>query len=577
MIERKNLELQLEIETASFMKNTDMKMNLKNSCNMKNKNKTNNKGMKAKASPSSSAMKSATAITMCLLASTMSITRTDAFSPLHLPNTHSNINTNRQSNTLIHQNNKISSTNGIFVAPGSYSHTHTALSLKERRRESPLGVRRRVRSVLKRAKSRTGIRNRSEYMNDISNERGRNGSIKNESTFNLDTIEIIEPVPVPEVSLPVEVPVQAQSQPDSKLHLNGETVGENAESQSEMKEHEIVTEDENLTINGSNETAPVTKSTVPSESKHNTIKVDSSINTLVEAASIGGLGSVDLDYNGSTKDKKLTLTKSKPASTYSGVVKPDPSPGDDLIPSNTKRSKSLSVIDALSGDASAAFSMPPPPLPFTLPDITAEQRKMLVNGERIQYQSDMGREGSGYVVLDVNAPSAVVWDCLLDFYAYPNTIPTVRDVQMFTNTHLKQDLYSEEAVDREKYEDGTLATLKHGVPSVTRASFSLSKFRLKIAAIHKYRPHPAGDYMIFTLDPSCTNVVLKNAKGVWHTESNPDGRGEDYTRVWLLCELSVSNLLPQWITDYAAKRAMPRATTWIKPHVEAAAELWLKE
>ena len=84
--------------------------------------------------------------------------------------------------------------------------------------------------------------------------------------------------------------------------------------------------------------------------------------------------------------------------------------------------------------------------------------------------------------------------------------------------------------------------------------------------------------MIFTLDPSCTNMVLKNAKGVWHTESNPDGRGEDYTRVWLLCELSVLNrLLPQWIMDYAAKRAMPRATTWIKPHVEAAAELWLKE
>ena len=138
----------------------------------------------------------------------------------------------------------------------------------------------------------------------------------------------------------------------------------------------------------------------------------------------------------------------------------------------------------------------------------------------------MGREGSGFVAVDVKAPASVIWSCLLDFYSYPQTIPTVRDIQMFTNTHLKQDYYAETAVDRQKYEDGTLATLKHGVPSVTRAAFTLSKFRLKIAAIHKYRTHPQGDYMIFTLDPACTNMVLQNAKGVWHTQSNPDGRGE---------------------------------------------------
>eukprot|EP00957_Ditylum_brightwellii_P010769 816061-Ditylum_brightwellii.AAC.1 len=79
--------------------------------------------------------------------------------------------------------------------------------------------------------------------------------------------------------------------------------------------------------------------------------------------------------------------------------------------------------------------------------------------------------------------------------------------------------------------------------------------------------------MVFTLDPACTNAVLKSAKGVWHTQA----LGENYTRVWLLCELQVSRLLPQFITDYAAKRAMPRATTWLKPQVEAAASLWLKK
>ena len=163
------------------------------------------------------------------------------------------------------------------------------------------------------------------------------------------------------------------------------------------------------------------------------------------------------------------------------------------------------------------------PPPFDLPKLTDEQQRQLDMGERVQFQNDMGREGSGFVVLDVKAPPDVVWECLLDFQSYPETIPTVREVTMYTNTHLSGDYRSEKPV---AFEDGTMATLAHGVPSTTRAAFTLSKFRLKIAAIHRYTPHPDGDYMVFTLDPACTNLVLKAAKGVWHTQSNPDNKGE---------------------------------------------------
>ena len=163
------------------------------------------------------------------------------------------------------------------------------------------------------------------------------------------------------------------------------------------------------------------------------------------------------------------------------------------------------------------------PPSFDLPKLTDEQQRQLDMGERVQYQNDMGREGSGFVVLDVKAPPDVVWECLLDFQSYPETIPTVREVTMYTNTHLSGDYRSEKPV---AFEDGTMATLAHGVPSTTRAAFTLSKFRLKIAAIHQYTPHRDGDYMVFTLDPACTNLVLKAAKGVWHTQSNPDNKGE---------------------------------------------------
>lgn len=423
---------------------------------------------------------------------------------------------------------------------------HAQRSEEKNRTESRYGVRRRVRSVLKRAKKRTGVRNSSEYLN-VEKESTRIVNTKDGSSRTVKKNLASQPTntPKPENEKAANQPIAEEE----KISITREVVPTPSSPESPKIK------------NGA--------------SKARALRTSSSVGSVVaDTASIGGfVEEVNLKLKSEERDKPRLTTKKKssPASTYSPPIKPRPSLEDSLLGGSE-----VTEIDALKGDVSAAFSMPPPPLPFTLPTLTAEQRNDLLAGDRVQYQSDMGREGSGFVVLDVKAPSAVVWECLLDFYSYPQTIPTVRDVQMFTNTHLADDYYAEEAVERKEYQDGTLAALKHGIPSVTRASFSLSKFRLSIAAIHKYRPHPQGDYMIFTLDPACTNVVLQNAKGVWHTESNPDGMGDEYTRVWLLCELKVSPLLPKWITDYAAKRAMPRATSWLKPTVETAAELWYK-
>jgi len=196
--------------------------------------------------------------------------------------------------------------------------------------------------------------------------------------------------------------------------------------------------------------------------------------------------------------------------------------GQQQTGTGEEEDKETMVQSALRSDTAAAFNcIPAEPLPFVIPELTEEQLDVVRSGERLQEQSRMGREGNGFVVVDVNAPEDVVWACLLDFYSYPDIIPTVRDITMYTNTHLDQNYMAEKPVE---YEDGTSAVLKVGVPSVTRASFTLSKFKLKIAAIHKYRPHPQGDYMKFNLDPAMTNFVLKSAKGVWHTEANPDGK-----------------------------------------------------
>jgi len=299
---------------------------------------------------------------------------------------------------------------------------------------------------------------------------------------------------------------------------------------------------------------------------------------IAEAASIGGSGGDFYKAKNGTPEPSLSSMKNgktSPASTFSPPVVPYPKPYPEeelysLESNNNERNGQVipatvpSEADAFKGDVSAAFSLPPEPLPFTLPKLTPQQHQDLLNGERVQHQNDMGREGSGFVVVDVKAPPEAIWQCLLDFESYPTLIDTVRDIKMYTSTHLNQDFYHERPVDVHN----SCSKLKYGIPSVTRAAFTLSKFRLNIAAIHSYTPHPQGHHMIFTLDPACTNLVLRAAKGIWYTERNPDNKGEEYTRVWLLCEVKVSSMLPMWITYYAAKRAMPRATTWLKPTVE---------
>ena len=154
----------------------------------------------------------------------------------------------------------------------------------------------------------------------------------------------------------------------------------------------------------------------------------------------------------------------------------------------------------------------------------------------------MGLEGSGFVVQDVYANEQSVWDCLLDFESYTENIHSVRSTRMIETT------------SRER---------RYNVPSTTRASFSVSKFHLQISVILQYRPHESGHYMEISLDNDFSNAALQRAKGIWYTEVI----SPSVTRVWLLCDLTVSPLLPPFVVDCAATSAMPRASGWIRPTV----------
>jgi hypothetical protein len=333
----------------------------------------------------------------------------------------------------------------------------------QNRRSSPLKVRKRVRAVLEKARTRTGV---------------RNGSVVSNTPTPSDSRQV-QSIVAEAASIgglgdgPADIVVQMAA-----------TNGTDVLAATSMKT-------QNASPNGASEKKNGYKTPLPVLTDEN----------------------LTLQTNGEVYSNGPSQS-SKASSSDEAVTTPS------TIPPRKPKD-----FDVIRGDVPAAAEFVDP-LPFQLPKLTKEQRMQLANGERLQEQSRMGREGSGYVILDVKAPPFVVWETLLDFESYPETIPTVKSMQLYTSEKLNIGFVNEKPV-----QPGTGRETRHyGTPSVTRASFTLSKFRLNIAAIHRYTPHPLGDYMIFTLDRSCTNMVLKGAKGIWYTEENPDGRE---VRFWI--------------------------------------------
>jgi hypothetical protein len=204
--------------------------------------------------------------------------------------------------------------------------------------------------------------------------------------------------------------------------------------------------------------------------------INTSVSSVIaDAASIGGLGGV-LTANGTVDvalDYQIPLPNNNDNNNYKDLASRDSPMVKDmaqpkLVLADPMRDAATATpvmrrridpqVDAIKADVPAAFSEP---LPFFLPTLSDEKKKLLAQGERIQEQSKMGREGSGYVVLDVKAPPYVVWECLLDFESYPQVIPTVRDVTMYPSSSSSSSGYYAEKQQQQE--------LRHyGTPSTTR-------------------------------------------------------------------------------------------------------------
>ena len=235
-----------------------------------------------------------------------------------------------------------SSARGVSL---SETKSHTALNLRKTRKSSRLGIRKRARSVLAKAKTITGIKNSSDYVKErkLNGERKgsqiQNGNEENhgnvgmrlEENTSMKAKDYDNIGTVPEVKQESAEPVDfAQNEAPVQSPVNGKA----SESSSVASTTESIENPPEITV----DTAGIAIENIP---KVNSIRRDSSVNTVAEAASIGGLGDSDLDFKTVKSADSAPTKKRAPASTPSKIVKPIPSPGDDII-----GSESLTVVDA---------------------------------------------------------------------------------------------------------------------------------------------------------------------------------------------------------------------------------------
>lgn len=187
----------------------------------------------------------------------------------------------------------------------------------------------------------------------------------------------------------------------------------------------------------------------------------------------------------------------------------------------------------LSGVAGAHLS--------ELPELSSSEQR-LRSGRRVQRQTREGPKGQGLVAFDVRAPASVVLERLADFANYPSMIPVVRKAVV----HLSHVA-----------DDGTLTA---------HCSYRISRFYLGVSIVHSVSRDEG--LVRFDLDPTVSAMMLQEVTGFWYVEAL-DAQGA--CRVWLKVDLHAANWLPHWLIDYASKRALTRATSWLKPNVE---QLW---
>ncbi|KAL7530993.1 hypothetical protein ACHAWF_003593 [Thalassiosira exigua] len=170
-----------------------------------------------------------------------------------------------------------------------------------------------------------------------------------------------------------------------------------------------------------------------------------------------------------------------------------------------------------------------------------------VCARQTQVQTD--DSGRGLVVQDVDAPTHVVWDRILDFDHYADMVPKTADSKNYkvvphkpskANNFLEKEIYTR---------------MKVGFPML-----KLEFFVRHFLYIQQHK------CLTWTLDYT-KESDFDDSCGFWYILPHPDDP-EERTRLYYSVAVSMFDWVPKFVVDFMSSKALTDATAWVKKYSE---------
>jgi len=172
---------------------------------------------------------------------------------------------------------------------------------------------------------------------------------------------------------------------------------------------------------------------------------------------------------------------------------------------------------------------------------------LFVSVKQTQVQSGDG--GRGLVVQDVDAPTHIVWDRILDYDNYSNMVPKTVESKNYkiiqhkptkANNFLEKEIYTR---------------MKVGFPML-KLEFFVRHFL--------YLQHHKS--LTWTLDYT-KESDFDDSCGYWYCIPHPENP-EERTRLYYSVQVGMFDWVPSFVVDFMSKKALTDATAWVKKYSE---------
>jgi len=178
-----------------------------------------------------------------------------------------------------------------------------------------------------------------------------------------------------------------------------------------------------------------------------------------------------------------------------------------------------------------------------------------ISAPKFKTQVQTGDSGRGLVIQDVDAPTHIVWDRILDFDNYGSMVPKCfesKNYKVIPHKPTKANNFLEKEI---------FTRMKVGFPML-----KLEYFVRHFVYIQHHKA------LTWTLDYT-KESDFDDSCGYWYIAPHPDNPDEK-TRLYYSVGVSMFDWVPKFVVDFMSSKALTDATAWVKKFSEIE---WAKE